>query len=233
MLKRIKTNVFVIPSGVFAISFANFLMNISTDLVFGLSTKDLVMRIGVVHNQLSQEEFLELRQVDDCKTEEDLVMLIADDILKTFFSDGYRIKIILNALAQKIDRIPIFSHRKKDIANGIAEKMDGRYFDYYGTIGITALESLDPSFDFSRIIPSLMGFFKGLLNANDKRISQYANIIVYLIVIKRATIREWVATEEEKKSYLDKIVSALSVDKDNRIVLDRLYKILENAPRLP
>jgi MFS family permease len=38
MLRRIKTNVSNIPSGVFAISFANFLMNISTALVFGLST---------------------------------------------------------------------------------------------------------------------------------------------------------------------------------------------------
>lgn len=38
MLRRIRTNISSIPSGVFAISFANFLMNISTSLVFGLST---------------------------------------------------------------------------------------------------------------------------------------------------------------------------------------------------
>lgn len=38
MLRRIKANIARIPSGVFAISFANFLMNISTSLVFGLST---------------------------------------------------------------------------------------------------------------------------------------------------------------------------------------------------
>ena len=38
MLKRIKENISVIPSGVFAISFANFLMNISTSLVYGLTT---------------------------------------------------------------------------------------------------------------------------------------------------------------------------------------------------
>lgn len=38
MLRRIKTNISSIPSGVFSISFANFLMNISTSLVFGLST---------------------------------------------------------------------------------------------------------------------------------------------------------------------------------------------------
>jgi MFS family permease len=38
MIRRIKTNISSIPSGVFAISFANFLMNISTSLVFGLST---------------------------------------------------------------------------------------------------------------------------------------------------------------------------------------------------
>jgi|GEM_PF-6098630 len=38
MFHRIRKNVSNIPSGVFAISFANFLMNISTALVFGLST---------------------------------------------------------------------------------------------------------------------------------------------------------------------------------------------------